>query len=120
MGHHRCGAFCAYLWLASREAHAWVLSDTDPDLDAPHGIIAFARQAALDFLVRSREFLAGLFFRRSVGIVLIALTLAGLLAWLGQKHKDHFLALGNLNVPEWECVSPGRSQDLLSLSCLPH
>ena len=39
------------------------------------------------------------FFGDRLGIVLIALTLAGILALLGQNRKDYFIALGNVNAP---------------------
>jgi membrane protease YdiL (CAAX protease family) len=51
-------------------------------------------------------------FGDRLGIVLMALALAGILALLGQKHRDFFFTLGNVNAPAegmrlpWKIASP--------------
>ncbi len=58
-----------------------------------------------------RPWLTG-FFGERLGVVLMALTLAGVLALMGQKRRDYFLVLGDVNAPASGIRLPGRENPL--------
>lgn len=100
-----------FLWATARPLRSYFLIMTM--IYVVTNAVSFAQQSSIwiswfgpekTWLIRS--------FGDRLGIVLMALALAGILALLGQKRGDFFLALGNVNAPAqgmrlpWKIAGP--------------